>query len=150
MRVMTQLSGVSSPFSLLGSSFMSPPVHLHSSESGWRVLASAELEFSGDSCGPCSSTVDPDPAKRFLLNQVGLLNEVMIFTSKRCRLPLVDSARGRAVNERDSSKRKSASILHASGNGITCFWGLHLDRSRADCVRRCPRNTFTWAAPYLP
>src|ERR1700723_2115781 len=136
MRVMTQLCGVSSTFSLLGSSFMSPPVHWHSSESGWRVLASAELEFSGDSCAPCASTVDPNPAKRFLLNQVGLLNEVMIFTSKRCPLPLVDSARGRAVNERDSSTWKRASILHASGNGITCFWGLLRDRSRAEGVRR--------------
>ncbi len=45
MRVMTQLSGVSSPFSLLGSSFMIPPVLAYVPEVGLFVLALAESNY---------------------------------------------------------------------------------------------------------
>src|ERR1700683_1580391 len=66
MRVMTQLSGVSSPFSLLG--FMYPPVCLHIPEGGSLALASAESKSRGDSRGSCASADTPNRVRTFLLN----------------------------------------------------------------------------------
>src|ERR1700751_4034561 len=110
---MTQLSGVSSPFSLLGCSFMYPPLVSNCPDDGSLAVFLAKSRFRVVIAELVAGLTFQVKSTNFT-SISRQLNEIATVALIKGNLTLAH--RGTMFNERDSNRKKRASELHVSGN----------------------------------